>query len=63
MAKGRSEYDKKIDGPMYTPNEHLPKWHDAVELDSCQLEECPSNPNEPWCEKEPGKSSPESTEE
>jgi hypothetical protein len=37
MAKGRNEYDIKMMVSMYIPNEHLPKWRDAVELGSCQL--------------------------
>jgi hypothetical protein len=51
MAEDRSEYDKKNDGldvhTKFAPNQHLPKWHDAVELGGCQLKSCPSGPNEP----------------
>jgi hypothetical protein len=28
---------KKMMVSTYTPNEHLLKWHDAVELGGCQL--------------------------
>lgn len=57
VSKRKNIYD----GPMYTPKEHLPKWHDAIQL--CGSSSVPQIPISPDFFFKPGKSSPKLTGE